>query len=62
MEDKDNYTVFTQVHDGVRTTVRLDGWGFTLTDMLQHFDTFLRGCGYHYKGVVEILDESDSEE
>ena len=31
--------------------------GVSLTDIMQEFEMFLRGCGFHFDGVVDIVKE-----
>lgn len=30
-----------------------------LPEVIEEFQTFLRGCGYYFNGVLEFVDEDD---
>jgi hypothetical protein len=39
------------------TTVQTDA--HVLPEVIEEFQTFLRGCGYYFNGVLEFVDEND---
>lgn len=39
------------------TTVETDA--HHLPEVIEEFQTFLRGCGYYFNGVLEFVDEDD---
>lgn len=43
--------------DTVTVTTEADA----LSDLLQSFEYFLRGCGFHFKGEIEVVDDSPDE-
>lgn len=40
-----------------KTTVEFDG--VTLSDVLPEFERFLRGAGFHFKGILDFIDEDE---
>lgn len=53
---KDPYFRFTRVHGGVRVSVKLDG-DANLSDLLDEFEAFLKGCGYDLPGALDFVGE-----
>ena len=46
--------------DNTNVTVEVVDSASSVSDMLEAFAEFLRGCGYHIDGVLEIYKEEES--
>lgn len=54
--DYSNVYEFKSVNsDGLETTVKFKA--ITLDNVLENFELFLRGCGYHVNGVLDIVQD-----
>jgi hypothetical protein len=43
--------------EGEQAKVLMEMHGSTYTDVLLHFEDFLRGCGYIFDGHLDIVEE-----
>lgn len=48
---------FSRTYDNDETIVHTISGESTLTDVLEAFQFFLKGCGYHFDGYVDIVDD-----
>lgn len=46
-------------YDKNNVTVEMEHNEQSLTDLCESFTDFLRGCGFHFTGTVDIVDESE---
>jgi hypothetical protein len=53
MEDK---MTFTQTYGDFKITMEFSG-DKTWAEALTNFEQFLRGCGYHFDGHFELVEE-----
>ena len=47
--------ILTNINDDIVTTKEFDTE--YLFDVLERFEEFLRGCGYHFNGVLDFVEE-----
>lgn len=45
------------LHNRVSEKMILETYGITISDLLRSFEQALRGAGFQFKGVLEIIDE-----
>lgn len=50
MEHRDSYNRTSE-------KITLETYGVTISDLLRSFEQALRGAGFQFKGVLEIIDE-----
>jgi hypothetical protein len=46
--------------DGTIVTVSSDNEHQSISDLLELFNDFMRGCGYHFNGSLVIVEADDS--
>ena len=46
-------------HDNSSVEISTSHNEFTVDELCQEFDSFLKACGYYYDGRVEIVEEDD---
>jgi hypothetical protein len=42
---------------GVTSKKTVEFSGVSLTDIMQEFEMFLRGCGFSFNGVIDVVSE-----
>jgi len=42
---------------GITSKKTVEFNGASLADIMQEFEMFLRGCGFHFDGVVDVVPE-----
>lgn len=47
--------ILTNINDDIVTTKEFDTE--YLFDVLERFEEFLKGCGYHFNGTLDFVDE-----
>lgn len=57
MKEARTYFRFVRVYEGVRVSVKLDG-DANLSDLLDEFEAFLKGCGYEFDGALDFVGEA----
>lgn len=58
--NRGGYLRFEHAGYGATVTMTLDTPDANLTDVLERFTEFLRGCGYRFDGDVEIVDHLET--
>lgn len=47
----------TNQFDVSEVTLAMQGEGHSLTAVLEEFEAFLKACGYHFNGRIDIVEE-----
>ena len=60
-KDETERFVFKRLTEEGETIRMLTDSDMCLPELLSEFEFFLKGCGYHFKGTLEIVEEDPSE-
>ena len=56
-----DYLFISEYKDGNKITHEFRG-DASLDDMIENFEYFLKGCGYHFEGHLDIVNEEEEME
>lgn len=55
------YNHYTGNTEGIASTITHESEEDSLNNILENFEMFLRGCGFYFKGRLDIVDEETYE-
>lgn len=62
MKKESKVVLFKRQHDGTQVKIESPGSDQDISEMLQLFTDFLKGCGYYIDGELEFIQHSHTKE